>query len=463
MKIIKKISLITSILICILIGKSLAKTGTVSASAVRIRKDMSTDSEIITNVYEDDKVEILEENGEWYKVKYESNVGFAKKEFIKVNSEKTETNVNSKLENETSENTSKEDTNTISNITSNNQNSTPNQNIENNTVNTDSQTGTVDTSKVIANTTIGLKLIPNLMSTTVVQYEQGKELSKITEINNWIKVTDGTLSGWITKAKVTVGNNNVEKVLEKTEENIQKEPEKKENPINEIPKETNKKGTVNVETANVRETASTSAEIIGFLDYGDIVTITAEDGDWYKVTGSDVSGYVSKKLITIQSNQNMSSRSLIEERKTEMKTPEKVEEKENLDNSETISNLGTEVAEYAKKYLGSKYIVGGKNPDTGFDCSGFTRYVYLNFGYNLGTTSSSQSNSGSEISKENMKPGDLIIFYNESKTAVGHTAIYIGNGEFVHSANPQRGVVIDSLNSNTYYNERFISARRIAD
>lgn len=62
-----------------------------------------------------------------------------------------------------------------------------------------------------------------------------------------------------------------------------------------------------------------------------------------------------------------------------------------------------------------------------------------------------------------MKIGDLIIFYNEEKSNVGHTAIYIGDGNFIHSANPERGVVIDNLNTNTYYNERFISARRIVD
>ena len=60
-----------------------------------------------------------------------------------------------------------------------------------------------------------------------------------------------------------------------------------------------------------------------------------------------------------------------------------------------------------------------------------------------------------------MIPGDLIVFYNEEKTKVGHVGIYIGNGEFVHAANPERGVVIDNINTNTYYNTRFVSARRI--
>ena len=478
MNIIKKISLITIILICILIGKSFAKTGTITASAVRIRSEMNTQSNIITNIYEDDEVEILEENGEWYKIKYGESTGYVKKEFIKIsNTESTNTvnnnnnnnNTNSALENNSNTNTNPQ----TSNIKE--------ENSQLNSQDSSSENANNKSNIVTTNTVVTIKINPNLMSTTVAQFEQGKELTKVYELNKWIKVTDGSVSGWLTKAKITEINN-------KEENNNPKEPENKvedkiENKIEE-PKETtnttnttnassttnresssNKKGTVNVETANVRQSASTDSSIIGFLDYGDTVTIILEEGDWYKVIGEDASGYVSKRLITVSENKNMTSRSLTEERKEEKientetektKIPEKKEE-----NITTVSN--NEIAEYAKKYLGCKYIVGGKNPQTGFDCSGFTRYVYLNFGYSLGTTSSSQSNSGTQIERENMQVGDLIIFYNEEKSSVGHTGIYLGNGDFIHSANPERGVVIDNLNTNTYYNERFISARRIAE
>ena len=60
-----------------------------------------------------------------------------------------------------------------------------------------------------------------------------------------------------------------------------------------------------------------------------------------------------------------------------------------------------------------------------------------------------------------MIPGDLIVFYNEEMTKVGHVGIYIGDGNFVHAANPERGVVIDNIDTNTYYNTRFITVRRI--
>ena len=54
-----------------------------------------------------------------------------------------------------------------------------------------------------------------------------------------------------------------------------------------------------------------------------------------------------------------------------------------------------------------------------------------------------------------------MLFYDEAKNKIGHTGVYISNGEFVHAANPERGVVIDNLNTNTYYNERFIVGKRI--
>lgn len=467
MKNFKRIFLITIIMIYILIGSSFARTGKVTASAVRIRKEMSTESDIITNVYEDDKVQILEESGDWYKIKYNNDIGYAKKEFIKEdkNTVENNTSVNTNNVNNTTEKQNIPNTNT-----SNNNNQTTN------TVPDSNQANSSNSNKattIVANTLIGIKLNPNFMSLTVAQFEQGKELTKVAEMNNWVKVTDGTVTGWITKVKISEKIENTENTTNtstpETSDNNKTEENKDEPKNTNIAENKNihQKGTVNVETANVRKSASDTAERIGFLDYGDTITITGIEGDWYKIIFENATGYVSKKLITVDENKDITSRSLIEERKEE--THDEIKKEENKEqsteqvNSNDSANKGEQVAEYAKQFLGTKYIVGGKNPEVGFDCSGFTRYVYSNFGYNLGTTSSSQSNSGTEVTRENMQVGDLIIFYNEEKSNVGHTAIYIGNGNFVHSANPERGVVIDNLNSNTYYNERFISARKIVD
>ena len=105
---------------------------------------------------------------------------------------------------------------------------------------------------------------------------------------------------------------------------------------------------------------------------------------------------------------------------------------------------------------------GASSPEKGFDCSGFTRYVFGHFGFTLGQVAASQTSLGSVVERENLQTGDLLLFYDDGKTKIGHCGIYIGGGDFIHSANAQRGVVIDNLNTNSYYSQRFVTARRIA-
>ena len=134
-----------------------------------------------------------------------------------------------------------------------------------------------------------------------------------------------------------------------------------------------------------------------------------------------------------------------------------------LEQANNTSASGNSVVEFARQYLGYPYVSGGSTPEAGFDCSGFTRYVFAHFGYELGRVAASQTTVGTVVERENLQTGDLILFYNDGKTKIGHCGIYINGGDFIHSANPQRGVVIDNLNSNSYYNQRFVTARRIVE
>ena len=94
------------------------------------------------------------------------------------------------------------------------------------------------------------------------------------------------------------------------------------------------------------------------------------------------------------------------------------------------------------------------------DCSGFTNYVFADFGYTLARTTTGQAENGKEVAKSEMQEGDIIIFLNDSKSSIGHVGIYIGNNQFIHSANAKRGIVIDDV-ENSYYKPRFVCARRI--
>ena len=106
-----------------------------------------------------------------------------------------------------------------------------------------------------------------------------------------------------------------------------------------------------------------------------------------------------------------------------------------------------------------RYVYGGTSP-AGFDCSGFVYYVYKQCGYSITRTATAQNSDGRYVARSNLQPGDIIIFYNGYKSAIGHAGIYIGNNQFIHASSGGGRVMISSL-SETYYNTRFYSARRV--
>lgn len=118
------------------------------------------------------------------------------------------------------------------------------------------------------------------------------------------------------------------------------------------------------------------------------------------------------------------------------------------------STTGSDVANYAVKFVGNPYVYGGSSLTNGTDCSGFTMSVYASFGYSIPRTSASQSGYGQSVSFSELQPGDLIFYKNGS--SVGHVALYIGGGSVVHASNPSTGIKISPYNYRTPY-----CARRI--
>ncbi|MBC2728383.1 NlpC/P60 family protein [Desulfosporosinus sp.] len=106
---------------------------------------------------------------------------------------------------------------------------------------------------------------------------------------------------------------------------------------------------------------------------------------------------------------------------------------------------------------GTSYVFGGTTKN-GFDCSGFTKYVYSGSGISLPRTSYAQFASGTAVSKNNLQSGDLVFFSTYAKGA-SHVGIYIGGGNFVHASNPGSGVKTSSLND-SFYSSRYLGARR---
>ncbi len=112
------------------------------------------------------------------------------------------------------------------------------------------------------------------------------------------------------------------------------------------------------------------------------------------------------------------------------------------------------VIAYGATFLGTPYLWGGTSPSTGFDCSGFTQYVYRHFGINVGRTTYNQIKDGVQVSKNNLMPGDLVFFgKNNSPT---HMGIYVGDNNYMHS--PRTG---DVLKISPMTRRDYITARRV--
>lgn len=119
---------------------------------------------------------------------------------------------------------------------------------------------------------------------------------------------------------------------------------------------------------------------------------------------------------------------------------------------------GDRVIAYAAQYLGTPYKFGGQGP-SGFDCSGFVKYVFNRFNINLNRTAADQYKHGIPVPKDELQVGDLVFF--ASKKTIDHVGIYSGNGNFIHSSSPSSGGVIYSSLSENYYAKSYVGAKRI--
>lgn len=445
MKKVIKILLIYFCFLTILLVTSVeASTGIVTAKRVRLRKDSSTKAEIITNIKQDETVEILGEKDDWYNVKYKSFTGYVSKEYVEVEEIEEVVSDTSNVVSDTTEEQVQEEK--------------EEQVVEENIIGKEYK----------ISKDIKLRLNPNFSSVVLENIVKDTTVKVTKEIGNWIEILVNNKTGWICRKHIKIVEIPVEPEEQqpeevKPEEQVDDEKENNtEKPAEAAPAEPvqPKKGYINVDTANARESASTSSKRLGFLDLNDEVEILTEEGDWYKVKTKEYGEcYIAKRLVSLT---KVPSRELEEQRDATVSQ----EKNQELNNSlvagiTNSSGKGEQIVEFAKQYLGYKYVSGGKKPETGFDCSGFTRYVFSNFGVSLGATAASQANnSGIEVARSDLQIGDLILFQDDGRTKIGHCGIYIGNNTFIHAANPKRGVVTDKLDGNSYYSPRYVSAYR---
>ncbi len=265
--------------------------------------------------------------------------------------------------------------------------------------------------------------------------EVGTKISG-TESNGWVKIDFNGNTGYISREYLS--NTEIKPVVK---EEVKPEEEK---PVIEESTGVSVTGWVK-SSLNLRTEANTSSKVIAVLPKGEKISGTENNG-WVKVTYNGKTGYVAKSYI--------SSTEIVKD---------SVEEKEDIkDDSNTANSSAIDkIVNGAKGYLGYKYVYGSANPNVGFDCSGLVYYLYeTHAGVKLNRNSAAQASNGYQVSKSNLKPGDLLFFATTGGKGISHVGIYIGNGQMVHASTPATGVIQDDINSN-YYTNTFVTARRI--
>ena len=490
MKRVKIIAIIIIYIGLILINTQVfaANIGKTVNDTTRLREKASTSSSTVTLISINQEVEIISQDGDWYKVKYKNNgktySGYIRSDMLDIDEKEEIKQEDNKTEKEE--------------ITESTEISTESDETVDNTQEIEIKEGIT----AVLKSKTEIRILPLINSNITGNIAKKTEITILETLGVWTYIESEEKAGWVITSKLQENLTSNDKTEIKTEKETNKKEEAK--PIETTKKEDTtatkkeqQKMYISSQTVNLRKESNSNSTILKQLSRNKQVTVIEKvNNTWSKVEVDGITGYISstylsEKKTEVTSRGSEKSREEKKEetkkeepkreetKKTENKTNEKTKKEENKttetakkeetkkeetksEDTNTSSKVtGNDIVKYAKKYLGYKYVLGAASPKAGFDCSGLTSYVYSKNGYTLNRTSSAQASNGKKVSKSNLKAGDLVFFSQGSKK-IGHVGIYIGGNEFIHAANPKKGVVITSL-SNSYYEKNYVTARRIID
>lgn len=428
-----------------------ANTGKITTETARLREQPNTEAKVLELASQGEKVEILEELDGWYKVKYKKITGYIRSDLMEVENEIEDNSTNTAEINETT--TTEEPEN--------------NATVETNTTVTEEIA--LEKGKRVLFEDVKLKIIPLISAIDLGEVKKDTEVEVTEVLNNWakIKTADGK-QGWIVRSRTAATGEIIVSLCLPKDNNIENTTTETKT---EVQPQNKKTMYVNSQTINVRQEPNTTSKLIKQLSINQEVTVVSSENGWYKVEIDGKTAYISQSLLsdkkqetsrsaTIErtTTQNTATQSTTTQstnnKQTETTTTESTTTSETTSSGTVTSSKGNEVVAYAKQFLGCKYVYGGTTT-SGFDCSGFTQYVYKHFGVNLNRTAAAQYSNGTSVT--NLQAGDLVMF---GKSGINHVGIYIGGNTFIHAANSSRGVTTDTLASG-YYKTNYVGARRI--
>jgi cell wall-associated NlpC family hydrolase len=274
----------------------------------------------------------------------------------------------------------------------------------------------------VTGSSLRLRSTASTASTTLATVSKGTKVTVLEDaVNGWYKVQYNGKTGYMSADYLTV----VASAETETAAAAASEDEADDTVYAQV----------TASTLNIRSGAGTGYSKVAQLSRGAVVTVLETLDGWTKISTGTTTGYVSSEYLTVVDAATAAS----------------------------ASSKAAQLVALAKTYLGVRYKYGGASP-SGFDCSGFTYYVFKNSaGVTLPRTATGQYNSGyTKVSKANLQVGDLVFFSRTSGgSTIGHVGIYIGDGKFIHSSSPTSGGVIISALSESYYSARYYGAVRV--
>ena len=518
---------ITFIAVCLgllFVGtKAYATTGIGINDTTRIRKKANTTSEVVAIIDKGEKIEILSEEEDWYKVEYKNGnnkiIGYIRNDLLKVEG-KQENKEEEKKEEEKTEIKTEEKTDETK--TENNEEIVSEEVKEE----TDSKNEIVENAEIELKSEMDVQLLPVIFSCKTGKIPANTKVTILEVVGNWTRVESEDLEGWLPTSKIQ--NSEVSNNKEQTNTEEKKEESKKEE------KTETKIMYVNTVTLNVREKADTNSKIVTQLNQNDEVTvIKAVDNTWSKVKSGNYEGYTASQYLSNKKSSDTTSRGAEDTRNSEeakkkaeeakkkaeeeKKKAEEAEAKKKAEEAkEKAEAEAKKKAEEAKKKAeaeakkkaeeakkkaeaeakkkaeeeakkkettkktgeSSKTTKSSKkSKTTGEDIVAYAkkflgcRYVYGTAGPKTfdcsGLTSYVYKHFGYSLNRTSggqrsngKKVNKSDLQPGDILCFTGHVGIYIGGNKFIHAANPRKGVIISSL-SESYYVKHYITARRI--
>ena len=401
-------------------------SATIKVETANLREKADANSKILEQLPINQKVEILEKNGDWYKVKVKGIKGYLRQDLLNVEETKKEQ-------------PKKEETKPVQP-----QELKEVENKEEPKVETVDENNKENTNKRRINKNTKLKMVPSINATDIVELKENNEVEIVEEINGWVCVQTKLVKGWIREERLKSFEEKKEEPQPVPE--LVAKPEEKKEEVKPKPDRFLKTLYVNTELVNMRKDATVGSEVVARLSINTAVDVFGERDVWYKVKVNGKDGYISKSLLSDKKTETSRAATNFRDNK-----------------QETTSNAqpnakGSDIVATARMHLGKRYVYGATGPNS-FDCSGFTQYVLKQHNISVNRTAQGQYSNGTAIGKGELQPGDLVMF-GGSRNSINHVGIYIGGGNMIHAANPKRGVVTDTINSGYYFNN-YVGARRV--